>query len=221
MSSRYFKSRVEAGEKLAAILVPKYRHKDCAIIALSDGGVMVGAQIAMKLHCVLTMLLTAPITLPREPEAVAVIDQSGNFTFNSAYSDGEIDELQGEFRNYIDQQRLQKLHDINSLIGHGGVIRRDLVNRRIVIIVNDGLTGGFALDAVAQFLKPIQINKLVVATPLANVPAVDKMHVIADEIVCLNVVYDYMNTEHYYEANDVPDHKATLKIIQDIVLHWQ
>lgn len=48
----YFKSRVEAGQKLADQIVKKYSGKPCAVIGLSDGGVMVGAQIAIRLHCV-------------------------------------------------------------------------------------------------------------------------------------------------------------------------
>ena len=42
----YFESRAHAGQVLAAQLLEKYRYEDCAIIALSDGGVVVGEQIA-------------------------------------------------------------------------------------------------------------------------------------------------------------------------------
>ena len=67
----YFASRLQAGRQLASQLVPKYRYENCAVLAVSDGGVMVGAQIAQQLHCVITLLMSAEITLPREPEAVA------------------------------------------------------------------------------------------------------------------------------------------------------
>jgi predicted phosphoribosyltransferase len=75
----YFQSRVEAGQLLAKQIVQKYKGKNCAVIALSDGGVMVGAQIALELKCVLTLLLTETINLPREPDAVAGITQDGAF----------------------------------------------------------------------------------------------------------------------------------------------
>jgi len=42
----YFKSRVEAGELLAKQITEKYKGNECAVVALNDGGVMVGAQIA-------------------------------------------------------------------------------------------------------------------------------------------------------------------------------
>ncbi len=65
---QYFPSRHAAGEMLADQLQPKYRYEDCAIVALGDGAVLVGAQIAMRLHCVLSMLLT---TIRRSPFVVS------------------------------------------------------------------------------------------------------------------------------------------------------
>ncbi|MBC7564962.1 phosphoribosyltransferase, partial [Candidatus Saccharibacteria bacterium] len=53
----YFESREEAGIKLAILLFEKYRYENCAVVSLSDGGVIVGEQIASALHSVLTMLL--------------------------------------------------------------------------------------------------------------------------------------------------------------------
>ena len=49
-------------------LVKKYRYENCAVLALDDGGVMVGAQIATQLHCVLTLLMSEEIKLPQEPD---------------------------------------------------------------------------------------------------------------------------------------------------------
>ena len=74
----YFKSRVEAGQKLASLISKKYQGQQCAVVGLSDGGVMVGAQIALQLGCVLTMLLSDTIDLPRENTAIAGISQDGS-----------------------------------------------------------------------------------------------------------------------------------------------
>lgn len=216
----YFKNRAEAGQQLAAKL-GKYRYENTAVIALSDGGVVVGAQIAMQLHCVLTMLLTEPIKLPGEPDAVASINAEGGFTFNSMYSTGQLEEFNSEYRQYIEQQKLEKLHDMNRLLGEGGLIKNELLRGHNVILVSDGLNNGFSLDAAADFLKPLKLERLIVATPIASVPAVDRMHIIADEICCLSVIENYMNTNHYYEDNSLPPHEAILETIEKIVLNWQ
>lgn len=217
----YFASRLQAGRMLAAKLIPKYRYENCAVVALNDGGVMVGAQIASELHCVLNMLLMSEITLPREPDAVATITAEGTFSYNPQFSSGEVDELVSEYRGVIEEEKLTKLHEMNQLLGSGGLIRKDMLRGHNVILVSDGLRGGFLLDAAAEFLKPISVERLIVATPLADVAAVDKMHILADEIICLDVIEDTFELGHYYDKNDVPDHETVVKTIESIILNWK
>lgn len=217
----YFKSRVEAGQSLAKQIVQRYKGQDCAVVALNDGGVMVGAQIALQMHCVLTMLLAEAINLPREDAAVAGISQDGSFTYNNKYSQGELDEFTADYRNFIEQEKLNKMQEMHHQLGKGGLIRRSLLQNKTVILVTDGLLDGFALDIALQYLKPIHTKKLIVATPLASVPAVDRMHVLADDIFCLSVLEDYINTEHYYDTNDIPPHEKVVKTVQEIVSHWK
>lgn len=206
---------------LASQLVPKYRYENCAVIALSDGGAMVGAQIASQLHCILTMLLTAEIMLPREPNAIAGITSEGNVAFNQYYSKGEQDELMGDYFSYVEQEKFNKMHDMNRLLGTGGIIDKKLLRGNNIILASDGLRSGFALDLAAEFLKPVAYEKLIIVAPFASVQAVDRMHIMADEIICLNVLENYIDTDHYYDTQDVPDHEVVVKTIEDIVLHWK
>lgn len=206
---------------LASQLEKKYRYENCAVMALDDGGVMVGAQIATQLHCVLTMLMSAEITLPREPDAVAGITAGGTIAYNQHYSKGELEDIIGENYGQIEQEKLTRMHDMNQLVGSGGTIDKNLLRGRSIIIVTDGLKTGFPVDLAAAFLKPIAIEKLIVATPFASVKAVDRMHILADDLYCLNVIEDYMDTNHYYDKQDVPDHETVLKTIEEIILKWQ
>jgi len=217
----YFKSRVDAGQKLADQIVKKYSGQQCTVVGLSDGGVMVGAQIALKLKCVLTMLLSDTIELPREDTAIAGISQDGGVSYNTAYSPGQIEDFVGEYRNFIEQEKLTKIHEMHQLVGKGGLIRKDLLRDHVVILVSDGLSNGFSLDIANEFLKPIHIKKLIVATPLASVQAVDRMHILADDIYCLSVIEDYITTDHYYDTQDVPSHDLVVKTIEEVVGHWK
>lgn len=217
----YFKSRVEAGQLLAKQITPKYKGQNCAVIALTDGGVMVGSQIALELHCVLTMLMTESITLPREDAAVGGITQDGSFSYNQKYSQGEIDEFVAEYYHFIEQEKMSKMQEMHRLVGKGGLIRKDLLKDHNVILVTDGLSDGFVIDVAMQFLKPIHVNKLIIATPLASVPAVDRMHILGDDIYCLSVVEEYISTDHYYDEQDVPSHEKVIKTIEQIVSNWK
>lgn len=206
---------------LASQLLPKYRYENCVVLALSDGGAMVGAQIAMQLHCALTLLVTEEIELPREPDALAGIAQDGSFSYNQRYSAGEIDEFVSEYYQYIEQEKMQKLQKMHRLIGQGITIRKSLLKGHHIILVSDGLRSGFTLDIATQFLKPIATESIVVATPLASVKAVDRMHIIADDLYILSVVDEYISTEHYYDKNDVPSHQVVIDTIEKLILNWK
>lgn len=206
---------------LAAQLVKKYRYENCAVLALDDGGVMVGAQIATQLHCVLTLLMTAEIKLPQEPMAIAGITASGTLSYNHGYSEGEISELAGENFGYIEQQKLFQMHDLNRLVGGSGTINKELLRGHNVIVVTDGAKTGFSIDLAYEFLKPISIEKLIYAIPFASVEAVDRMHVLADDLYCMNVITDYRDTGHYYDTKDVPDHATVLKTLEHIIINWK
>lgn len=217
----YFRNRSAAGKQLAKKITPKYRYENCAVVALSDGGVIIGAEIAMQLHCVLTMLLTENINLPGENDPLAVIDQDGTFTYNQYFSAGQLEEFATEYHNYIEQEKRVKFHAVNQLLGEGGILKSELLYGRNVILVSDGLSTGLSIDAAMQFLKPIRTEKIIIATPIASVPAVDRMHIAADEIICLSVLENYVGTNHYYADNTLPSHEKIIKTIETIVFNWK
>lgn len=217
----YFPDRAAAGKLIADQLEHIYRYEDCAVVALSDGAVMVGAEIAKRLHCVINMLLIAPIQLPRESDVVASIDNYGGVTYNDMYSAGQLEELKTEYFHYIEQQKLEKLFEMNELLGQGGVLSTSQLRGRNVIIVSDGLKNGFSMHAAAEFLKTVKVSRLIMVTPFASVQAVDQMHILADELVCLNVIDDIVSIDHYYDRNTLPSHEAIVKTLEDIVLHWK
>lgn len=217
----YFESRAQAGQLLAEQLVEKYRYDNCVVVALSDGAVQVGEQIAQALHCLLTMLLVEDIQVPGENMSFGGVSQRGDFTYNGMFSAGEVEEYASEFHGYLEEQKREAFQRINRLLGEGGIIDNDMLRDHTVILVADGLDSGASLDVAVNFLKPIRINKLVVATPVATVPAVDKMHIVADELHVLDVKENFMGVNHYYEKNDVPSHEETIAKINQIILNWR
>lgn len=217
----YFESREQAGQKLALELVERYRYENCAVVAMSDGAVLVAEQIAQQLHCVMMMLLTEDIQIPGEDLSFGAVSQGGNFTYNGMFSAGEIDEYVGEFHGYLDEQKREAFQRINRLLGEGGIIDSDLLRNHVVILVADGVDNGTALDVAIDFMKPLSIQRLVVATPVASVEAVDRLHVQADELHILDVKANYMGTDHYYDQNLIPSHEETIAKINQIVLNWR
>ena len=206
---------------LAARLSPKYHNTKSVVLCLDDGGAVVGGQLAKELHCPLMMLTSAEIMLPREPMAIAGITDDGTFTYNHNYSEGEIEEMVSEYYHLIEEEKREEMHVLNHMQGMGHTADKDLIRHHNVILVSEGLKTGFKLDLALQFLKPIAIKKVIVAVPFASVLAVDRMHILADDLYCLSVIADYIDTNHYYDVQDVPDHATVLKTIEQVVDNWK
>lgn len=217
----YFESRGQAGILLANELVEKYRYDDCAVVALSDGGVLVGEQIAAYLHCVLTMIIVEDIQIPGESLSFGGVSQNGQFTYNSDFSDGEIDGYTSEYHGYLQEQKREAFQRINRLLGDGGIIDLELLRDRTIILVHDGITDSTVIDAALDFLKPVRIKRLVIAAPIAAEGAVNKLHMTADELHILDVRTNYLATDHYYADNYIPTHEETIDKINKIILNWR
>lgn len=217
----YFEDRAQAGSLLAAQLVDKYRYENCAVVALSDGGVLVGERIAAELHCMLMMILSEDIEIPGEGMSFGGVSQNGNFTYNSELSSGEITGYTSEFFGYLNEQKREAFQRINRLLGDGGIIDLDLLRDRVVILVNDGFGDDASIGVALDFLKPVRIQRLVVAAPVATIDAVDRLHVAADELHVLDVKTNYLGVNHYYDNNDLPSHEETIAYINEIILKWR
>lgn len=216
----YFRNRADAGRKLAAKL-DKYGKQNLSVVALSEGGVIVGAQIAMALHANMMLMLTENIYLPGENEAIASLGSTGTFAYNNMFSPGQLEELSMEYHQYIDSKRMESMHRLNMLVGHEGEIRPEYLRHHLIILVSDGLASGFSLDIAADYLKTVANKGLIIATPIASVPAVDRMHLVGDEICCLNVVDNYVNTNHYYDDNTIPPVFDLFRLMKNITLNWK
>ena len=216
----YFQSRAEAGYRLALDLMT-YRYDDCVVLCLSDGAVLVGQQIAASLHAVLTMMLVEEIEVPGEGTLFGTVNQSGRFSYNGMFSVGEIEEYYNEFHGYLDDQKRTVTSRINRILSSGGIANEQMLHGHNVIVVADGLASGASLDAVADYMKPIRIKKLIVVSPVASVDAVDRMHIFGDELHVMGVTDNFMGVNHYYENNEIPPHDEIIKIINNAILTWR
>lgn len=217
----YFESRMQAGVVLAEQLLKNYRYEDCAVLALNDGGVLVGEQIASYLHCALMLLISESIEVPGEGMSFGAVSQTGSFTFNSGWSQGEVNEYSQEFHGYLAEKKREAMQKINRLLGDGGTVDESLLKNRVVIVVSDGFHDLATMDVVFDFLKPLRIQKIVMASPIASVDIVDRIHIRADELHILDVKANYLDTDHYYTDNKIPNHEQTVERINQMILNWR
>lgn len=218
----YFESRSHAGAILAEKLLDQYRYENCAVLALNDGAVLVGEQIAWRLHCVLMLLLSESIEVPGEGVSFGAMSQSGQLTMNSRFSDGQKQHYINEFHGYLEEQKRKAYQKINRLLGDTGVADKDMLKDRTVILVSDGFSDDVSsLDVALDFMKSVRTEKIVVAAPVASVAAIDRLHVAVDEMHILDVKSNFMGVDHYYDDNTLPSREDTVIKINQIVLNWR
>lgn len=215
----YYKSRADAGRILADKL-GRYRSQHIVVVSLGLGSSIVAAQIAMRLHANMALYVVKDINIPGETNALAGMGSGDIFTFNDYYSSGQLEEMQSEYHGMIEQQRLQRSHEMHALLGHGGEIDKNLLRHRTIILTSDGMSNAFALSVASDFLKSVAIKRLIIATPIATIQAVDRMHLIGDEICCLSVAENFFGVDHYYEDNIRPDIPGVIKIMRNISINW-
>lgn len=216
----YFKNRAEAGRMLAKRL-QKYQTEDVVIVCLSEGAVVVGAQLAMTLQAPMLLYKIKHIFLPNEPEPTAGFSSTGNFRFSNLLSAGEIEEIVSEYHNYLDEQRMQKNHELNILLGKTGEIDRAMLRHKVVILVADALMSGFAIAMAADYLKTVAVKRVVAAVPVASISALDQLHVQSDEMCVLGVTQNFIDIGHYFERNEELSIDEALNIMNTIHFTWR
>ena len=107
------------------------------------------------------------------------------------------------------------------MIGDGGLCDRQLLKGRNVILVSDGFDDETLLGAVLDFLKPMTIERLIAVAPVASVQAVNRLHVMVDEINILDVKQNFFEINHYYEDNNLPSKEEIIERINQNILNWQ
>ncbi|QWQ31572.1 hypothetical protein KOY49_00945 [Candidatus Minimicrobia vallesae] len=99
------------------------------------------------------MLLSEGIEIPGESLSIGAMSQSGQFTYNSQFSDGEINEYTSEFHGYLEEKKREAHQKMNRLLGDGGIIDKDMLKRiRVVILASDGFGDDLSvLDVALEF----------------------------------------------------------------------
>lgn len=216
----YFHDRAEAGDKLADQLLD-YRWENTAVLALSPGGVLVGEQIARRLHCTLSLLLTARITAPGEESLViGTMDQTGGFNYNSMIAAGQMEEYMQDMRSYVEEEKMHHMYQMASVIGAGGLADPAQLAGRNVIIATDGVKNGISFDAALHFLNHVPIERTIAAIPVGPAEVIERLHGLIDEMHYLYIPENFFTVSHYYVDEPAIDPSEVMAHIDNVVSRW-
>jgi len=189
-----FKNRKDAGIKLAQAL-EKYKDEDAIVLALPRGGVVLGEEIANKLHAPLDILLTKKIGHPMNSEyAICAITEDGDPICNSA-----------EVKNVDPEWLAEEIRKVRSEIKRrrkmflGGKALQP-VEGKTVIIADDGIATGLTMIAAIDEIKKRKPKRLVIAIPVTPYDTAQRLMSMVDELVSLDIDPNYRGAVGaYYE----------------------
>ena len=158
--STFFEDRLDA----AALLIPTLRApaaSDTIVVALSHGGVVVGAEIARELHAQLDIVVVRKIRCPGAPERVL-----------GAVAPGYAVYVRTDFGLTARQVAIatadarKELEHVDGRI-HG--VRRPLdIAGHEILLVDDGITTGARMMTAARWARTQRARRIVAAVPIAS-----------------------------------------------------
>lgn len=209
----YYDDRLQAGRIIAQSVRNRFSSLDTVVIALSEGGVVVGSEICDQIGCALMYVLSEPIEIPGEDIHIGSVDQVGGFTPNQELSRVEAKEFTDEFHGYIDDTKRQVFSEINKSIHNSYTWDPALLNDKNIILIDDGLGDCGAVDVALNMLKPVRTKRIIIAAPVADVSTVDHLHIVADELMLLDVRSNFLGTDHYYTDNNKPSKQDAVNFV--------
>lgn len=205
-----YKNRQDAGRKLAEKL-EKYTEDKPVIIALPRGGVVLGYEVAKALQAPLDIIATRKIGAPFQPEfGIGAIAPNGVRTL-----DYKSIELLGISESQIEEIIEKETIEMNRRIK---LYRKDLapldLNKKTVIIVDDGLATGVSTRAAILSIKQMNPKKIILAVPVSPPDTADKFRKEVDDFICLSEPPDFYAVGAYYDDFDQVSDNEVINLIQ-------
>ena len=201
-----FENRRDAGRKLAGKL-SDYMGKSALVLAIPNGGVPVGLEVARALKADFDVIICRKIAIPFNPEAgLGAIADDGTVFINEELVRRL--NLTGSQINYEASRVKEEIKRRSKL--YRGERPLPLVMNKGVIIVDDGLASGFTMTAAVESIKRRRPREVIAAVPVGSVTAVEQVSRIADRLVTVAVgvmprfaIADFYRSWHDLSADEV------------------
>ncbi|HDN62446.1 MAG TPA: phosphoribosyltransferase [Candidatus Bathyarchaeota archaeon] len=190
-----FSDRKEAGEILAEKL-EKLRLENPVVLAIPRGGVVVGYEVARKLKAPLDVIVPRKLGAPGNPElAIGAVAEDGTIILDSSLIDYlEVDE------EYIKKEKERQVKEIKRRLNvYRGRFSRLEIERRDVVIVDDGIATGATIRAAIASVRKRKPASLTLAVPVAPPSTIEKLREEVDRIVCVSTPEPFFAIGRFYK----------------------
>ncbi len=187
-----FRDRVDAGQKLAALL-GKYKNQNAVVYALPRGGVPVAKEVARELQCPLDLVIIRKIGHPGNPEfalgavtedGMLVVDEEDLARVNPDWFEAEKD------RQVQEAKRRRELY----LKGQEPISAAG----KIAILVDDGIATGSTMRVAVKKIKQANPDRVVVAVAVSPKETARRFAGEVDEFVAVTIPDIFWGAIGYY-----------------------
>ena len=206
--------REEAGRVLAKELQTRKLEDTPLVLAIPNGGLAVAAPISKTFGAKLDLLIVRKLQIPYNPEAgFGAITSLGTIILNKPLV-ARIGLNQEQIDSVVERTRAQIE---NRKKGYGGLVGHYSPERKIVVLVDDGLASGYTMLAAIQSVRNLTPRKILVAVPTASASAVSLIRDEVDDLVCPHIGSGYVFAvadayENWYDVSET----EVIELLQSI-----
>lgn len=200
--------RLHAGRLLAERLATLVKNKDCLVLAIPRGGVIVGAEIARILGFPLDVIISKKITPPDYPEyAIGAVTYDGVLYYGH---DWERYSTDPRFEEEINKKKAEVKRQIEAYRGNTNYD----FDGKTVILVDDGIATGATVCAILEWLSQKKVKDVILAIPVIPFVTNEVLKRFGIQIVALEIPLEFSAVAQFYRKfEQVPD-QIVINILQ-------
>lgn len=209
MQTVLFRDRTDAAKQLAERLYwlkneIQENKSSVIIVAVPRGGVVIGNIIASELGAKLDLVVSRKIGAPFNPElAIGAVMPDGSYFLN------DVAEMMNVSQDYIESQIEKEVKEIDRRLieFRGNREYYNILEDKIVVLVDDGIATGATILASAKWIKDKHnCKQLIIAVPLAPREILEDLNRAADKVMVLYTPEPFGAVGRFYhDFNQVSD----------------
>lgn len=205
-----FKDRIEAGILLSQEL-NSYKEKNAVILAIPRGGLPIGVILAKELKLPLEVMLIKKIGHPFNKEYAIGAVSRNNIVLDKQAADVSMEYITEETNRLrgILNERYKKFYKNR---------KPCKLEKKIAIIVDDGIATGNTILATAQLVHEESPLKIIVAVPVAPRSSVLKLASsrYIDDVICLEQPPVFHGVGEFYENFDQVSDEEAINLFENL-----
>jgi len=190
-----FRDRIDAGERLAAVLQRYRDHDRTVVLGIPRGGVVVAKAIAVDLQLPLGICPVRKLGAPGNPElAIGAVDDDAVLVF-----DRRLSQHLGLTEDDIMHAAARQREELRAWLAALGARAMPALEDRTVILTDDGVATGYTAQAGIQTVRRRGAQHVVLAVPVAPPDTAGWLRPQVNEFVCLATPEPFYAVGNFFE----------------------